>query len=227
MSKTKLHDWDIAPKVAIQLQRDLAGRVRLRPLGKRPRTVAGADIAIDRRTNFGVAAVIVFSYPGLEEVDRGVAKGKLPYPYIPGLLSFREAPLLLNAFSKLDRIPDVAVFDGQGIAHPRGLGLASHMGLWLEIPTIGCAKSRLVGDFKLPAAEAGSWSPMSYETCREKRRRVGACLRTRSGVKPVFVSPGHLIDLRNSISIVLGCCDGLRIPKPTRMADRLVGELAR
>lgn len=222
-----LHSWDVTPKEAVALQRQLAARVRAEGGPRRVRLVAGADIAMDKRTDSGVAAVIVFSYPALEEVDRGVAKGRLAYPYIPGLLSFREAPLLLSAFTKLRVTPDVAIFDGQGIAHPRGLGLASHMGLWLGIPTIGCAKSRLVGEFRMPAARAGSHSPMRYSPPGGRERTVGACLRTRDGVKPVFVSPGHLIDLKTSLEIVLGCCDGLRVPKPTRMADRLVGELAR
>ncbi len=222
----RLHGWDISPKEAVALQRRLAGKVRLVPLRRRPATVAGADIAIDKRSGEGIAAVIVYTYPGLEEIERRSARGGLAYPYIPGLLSFREAPLLLKAFSRLERAPDVVLFDGQGIAHPRGLGLASHMGLWLGLPTIGCAKSRLVGEHREPDQRRGSFTRLEY-VAGGRRRCVGACLRTRDRVKPIYVSPGHLIDLESAIEIVMGCLDGTRIPKPTREADRLVGEISR
>jgi len=222
----RLHGWDITPKEAISLQRDLAGQVRLTSLRRRPSTVAGADIAIDKRSGEGVAAVMVYTYPGLEEIERRSARGRLAYPYIPGLLSFREAPLLLKAFSRLERAPDVVLFDGQGIAHPRGLGLASHMGLWLDLPTIGCAKSRLVGEHREPGTRRGSFTRLEYDV-GGRRECVGACLRTRDRVKPIYVSPGHLIDLDSSIEIVMGCLDGTRIPRPTREADRLVGEISR
>jgi len=221
----KLHRWDIAPKEAIALQRELAVQVRLKKLPRRPRIVAGADIAIDRRSNEGIAAVIAYSYPGLEEIERVAARGRLTYPYIPGLLSFREAPVLIEAFSKLATRPDAILLDGQGIAHPRGLGLASHMGLVLSTPTIGCAKSRLVGSCREPSARRGSWTELRYD--KGGGRIIGACVRTRDGVKPIFVSPGHLIDLAGSIEIALGCFAGTRIPLPTREADRLVGMIAR
>lgn len=221
-----LHPWDIPPKEAIALQRELAGRVVIRPLARRPAIVAGADIALDGRRGEGIAAVIAYSYPDLEELERVTARGRLSYPYIPGLLSFREAPILLEAFAKLDLTPDVAIFDGQGIAHPRGLGLASHMGLWLRIPTVGCAKSRLVGEHAEPGRRRGSSSELRH-SAGGSEGVIGACLRTRDGVRPIFVSPGHLIDLESSIEVVLGCHDGTRIPKPTREADRLVGRIAR
>lgn len=221
-----IHRWNVTPKEAISLQRELAERVRLSGPRLEPKTVAGADIALDRHKDEGIAAVIVYSYPGLVEIERRSARGNLTYPYIPGLLSFREAPILLKAFSKLQGTPDVVLFDGQGIAHPRGLGLASHMGLWLCIPTIGCAKSRLVGEHGEPGITRGSWTELEYE--RDGRRTtIGACLRTRDRVKPIYVSPGHLIDIETSIDIVLGCLDKTRIPKPTREADRLVGQIAR
>jgi deoxyribonuclease V len=221
-----LHRWDITPKEAISLQRELAERVQLSGPKLEPKTVAGADIALDRKGDEGIAAVIVYSYPELEEVERRSARGKLAYPYIPGLLSFREAPILLEAFSELRGTPDVVLFDGQGIAHPRGLGLASHMGLWLGIPTIGCAKSRLIGEHGEPGTARGSFTELGYVR-GGTRTTVGVCLRTRDRVKPIYVSPGHLIDLETSIDIVLGCFDRTRIPKPTREADRLVGQMAR
>lgn len=226
MKIERLHSWSISPKEAISLQRELAGQVRLCKLGHTPKLIAGADIAIDRHSGEGVAAVILYAYPSLEEVERRSAREGLAYPYIPGLLSFREAPVLLKAFSRLTRDPDVVLFDGQGIAHPRGLGLASHMGLWLGIPTIGCAKSRLVGEHREPGTRQGSFAKLTYEI-DGREETIGACLRTRDRVKPIYVSPGHLIDLDASLEIVLSCLDGTRIPKPTREADRLVGQIAR
>jgi deoxyribonuclease V len=222
----RLHSWAISPKDAIKLQKELADRIRLRGLRKAPLIVAGADIAIDKRSDEGIAAVILYSLPSLDEIERSTARARLAYPYIPGLLSFREAPVLLKAFSKLGRVPDVALFDGQGIAHPRGLGLASHMGLWLGIPTIGCAKSRLVGEHREPGVKRGSSAKLTYKM-GGRTRTIGACLRTRDRVKPIYVSPGHLVDLETSLSVVLSCLDGTRIPKPTREADRLVGRIAR
>ena len=226
MKIERLHSWAISPREAISLQRALAGQVRLCKLGRAPKLVAGADIAIDKRSGEGVAAVILYAYPSLEEVEQRSAREKLTYPYIPGLLSFREAPVLLKAFSRLTRDPDVVLFDGQGIAHPRGLGLASHMGLWLGVPTIGCAKSRLIGEHREPGVKRGSCAKLTYEV-GGREETIGACVRTRDRVKPIFVSPGHLIDLDASLEIVLSCLDGTRIPKPTREADRLVGRIAR
>lgn len=226
MKIARLHSWAISPTEAISLQRELADRVRLCGLGGAPKVIAGADIAIDRHSGEGIAAVILYSYPSLDEIERRSARARLTYPYIPGLLSFREAPVLLKTFSKLRHDPDVALFDGQGIAHPRGLGLASHMGLWLGIPTIGCAKSRLIGKHREPGAKRGSFAKLSYDI-DGRERTIGACLRTRDRVKPIYVSPGHLIDLDASLDIVLTCFDGTRVPKPTREADRLVGRIAR
>ncbi len=220
-----LHSWELRPKEAIALQNRLASKIRLIKPTRRFRTVAGADIAMGK--DVGVAAVIVFSYPDLIEVETAVVKKTINYPYIPGLLSFREAPVLLDAFEKLKNAPDVAIFDGQGIAHPRRLGLASHMGLWLQIPTIGCAKSRLTGIYQMPGKKRGNRTPLEVHLKGPKKEVVGTCLRTRDDVKPVFISPGHLIDLKTAVEVVLACFDKTRIPKPTRDADRLVGQLAR
>ena len=247
-----LHRWDLKPREAIALQDRLCAGVKRRRDFGRIRTVAGADIAVDDERKVGIAAVVVFTYPGLEEVERKTARARLGYPYIPGLLSFREAPVLLRAFSKLSAVPDVVLFDAQGIAHPRGMGLASHMGLWLDLPTIGCAKSRLVGQHDEPGQEVGDWAPLRIgrrSSLAKRGRRatsdrrpatrssagkratsskvIGAVLRTRRKVKPIYVSVGHRIDLKSAIDVVLNCLDRTRIPKPTREADHLVGELKR
>jgi deoxyribonuclease V len=159
---------------------------------------------------------VVFSLDPFAVVEEAVAWGHVSFPYIPGLLSFREAPILLKAFKKLRHTPDIVIFDSQGIAHPRGLGLASHMGLLLDTPSIGCAKSRLVGTFKEPGTRAGARSPLKHEG-----KHIGTVLRTRDGVKPVFVSPGHKIDMRGAVRWVLKCCKGYRLPEPTRAAHHL------
>ncbi|MHC4481288.1 MAG: deoxyribonuclease V, partial [Planctomycetota bacterium] len=181
--------------------------------------VAGADVAFDRRSNSVFAAALLLSYPELEVVEQASARQTSPFPYVPGLLSFREGPAVLKAFAKLRRRPDVVIFDGQGYAHPRRLGLASHMGLWLRLPTVGCAKSRLTGEHKEPGKRKGSVTPLL-----DGAEQIGAVVRTRSGVKPVFVSPGHLADVASSLGLVLDCCRGLRLPEPTRQAHIAVGQ---
>jgi len=208
------------PEEAIRLQSRLRGRLILTAPDHPPQTVAGADLAIDTEREEGVAGVIVYRYPGLQEIERRWARRPIAFPYIPGLLAFREIPVLLDAFDQLHTVPDVVLVDGQGIAHPRGLGIASHLGLWLGCATIGCAKSRLVGEHEEPALAAGSHTPLVLNG-----GVVGAVLRTRDRVQPIFVSPGHLIDLDGSIQVALGCCDGYRIPKPTREADHFVEEV--
>jgi deoxyribonuclease V len=152
----------------------------------------------------------------METLDVATATGRTSFPYIPGLLTFREGPILLKAFQKLEMKPDVMIFDAQGIAHPRGLGLASHMGICLDLPSIGCAKTPLFGKFTMPGRRKGN-----FEWIRVEEKKVGAALRTRDGVNPLFVSPGHRLDLRTSIQIVLACCRGFRIPEPLRLAHQL------
>ncbi len=217
-----LHRWDLTPKEAIALQEELRAKVVRKRDFKVVRTVAGCDMAIDTKRNEGIGAVIVFSFPEFAEIERQTLRAKLTYPYIPGLLTFREAPVLLKAFAEIDCVPDVVLFDGQGIAHPRGMGLATHMGLWLGLPTIGVAKSRLCGEHAEPGPEVGDGMPLV-----DKGEVVGAVLRTRRNVKPIYVSIGHRIDLPSAIEIVLGCLDRTRIPTPTREADRLVGAIKR
>jgi len=213
-----LHPWEVSPSEAVRIQRDLAALVsredRLGPL----RTIAGADISFDR--THGHAGVIVYRFPELSEVERSSASAPLQFPYLPGLLAFREGPVLLQAFARLTIQPDLILFDGQGIAHPRRLGIASHLGLLLETPTIGCAKSRLLGHCDELGKERGSFSPLI-----DKGEVVGAVLRTRKGVRPIFVSPGHRVSIETAVKITMGCVDKFRIPKPTREADRFVKNL--
>lgn len=198
------------------MQEVLRRRVLLRPLLRPPQLVGGADAICDRQDRHIFGAVAVFSYPELELVEEAGAFGNCPFPYRTGLLSFREVPILAAAFARLKLVPEVILVDGQGIAHPRGLGLASHLGLVLNMPTIGVAKSRLVGDGKEPGREAGAASPLVVEG-----KPVGMVLRTKEGKRPFYVSPGHLISLEECRDIVLGCVRRYRMPIPLRQADLL------
>lgn len=207
-------DWDIEPSRAFALQRELAQQVLFRPLPSRIGTVAGIDVSI--KAGRARAAVVVLDYPSLLEIENATAEQPVNYPYIPGLLTFREAPVALEALGMLAANPDVLMFDGQGYAHPRRLGLASHIGLLLDRPSVGCAKSRLCGSFEEPGLERGSTSALV-----DGDEVIGAVVRTRTGVSSVFVSAGHLIDLAQSVSLVLSTCRGYRLPEPTRRAHRL------
>ncbi len=220
---TALHRWDLDPPAARSLQRELAGRVVTdRPLGPY-RTVGGADVSYNRSSPTLYAAVVVLHCDTLEPIERAGVVAEATFPYISGLLSFREAPPVIAAFEALATRPDILICDGQGIAHPRRLGLASHLGLWLGIPTIGCAKSRLHGDYLEPGPARGDWSPL---TGREGQT-IGAALRTRDRVKPLFVSPGHLCDLKGAIAAVLAATPRVRLPAKTRFAPDHVNETRR
>jgi deoxyribonuclease V len=212
--------WNLTPRQAICLQQELRAQVEPRDRMGPVRTVAGADIAFDPETNVAFAGVIVYRFPRLEELDRRFVRRKLRFPYIPGLLSFREIPVLLPAFARLRNSPDVILVDGHGLAHPRFFGIACHLGLILDKPAIGCAKSLLVGEYDEPGVRAGSTAALHFQG-----RKVGIVLRTRDGVKPVFVTQGNRISLATALRIVRRCCDGFRIPKPTREADHYVREL--
>ncbi len=217
-----LHSWDVTWPEATALQKQLAARVdTAQPLG-RCDLVAGADVSYDRFSPVLYAAVVVLKLPGLEVVETRGVRAMAGFPYRTGYLSFREAPPLVEAFARLDHDPDAVVLDGQGLAHPRRFGLACHLGLWLDRPCVGCAKSRLTGRFEEPAAEAGSWTDLKVGD-----EVVGAVVRTKARVKPLFVSPGHRIDLAGSIDLVLRCCRGYRLPEPTRQAHLLVNALRR
>jgi len=205
---------------ARQMQIELSKKVRIQPLLKSLSYIAGVDAAFDGDLVIAVASV--FAYPSLLHMADDVSREKVRFPYVPGFLSFREGHVFISAIRKLKQVPDVIIVDGQGIAHPLGLGIASHIGVLLDIPTIGCAKSRLVGEYSEPGSKKGQWSPLIY-----KEREVGAVLRTRDNVRPVFVSPGHLIDLCSSVAIVLQSLTQYRIPEPLRSADHLTKELIR
>lgn len=219
MAQVALHEWNLNPNAAATLQSQLAGRViRTDQLKGEVQRVAGVDMAINEENGMARAAVVLLSYPELKILERHVYEEPVRMPYIPGLLSFRETPCILGAFDHLHEQPDLVMVDGQGIAHPRYLGIASHLGLWLDLPTIGCAKSILRGHYNEKALdeEAGSWVPLVY-----KGETVGAVVRTRSHVKPMFISLGHRISLETSLHYVLACSKGYRLPEPTRQADKL------
>lgn len=218
----KLHPWKVTPREAREIQERLRGMIRRRGDLRTIRTVAGADCAFDARGETALAAVVVFRFPDLELIETRTATRRLDFPYIPGLLSFREAPVLLEAFSKLRTTPDLILFDGQGYAHPRRIGIAAHVGLLLDRPAIGCAKSRLIGAHREPGLRRGSRARLI-----DRGEVIGSVLRTRTGIRPIFVSVGHRCDLAAAVRVVLRCSDGFRIPKPTRVADRRVGDLKR
>lgn len=214
---TRLHPWEVSPPEAIKIQKSLQGKISSNfPLEiKKIKRVAGADVTYLKESR-GLAVVVVLSFPSLRLLEVSWEKGGISFPYIPGLLTFREGPLLLKALEKLKKDPEVIFFDGQGICHPRRMGVATHLGLWLEIPTLGCAKSILTGSFLLPGEEKGA-----YSFIKEGGETIGVALRTRRKVKPVFVSPGHKIDLNSCIHLTLGCSPHFRIPEPLRKAHRI------
>src|SRR2546421_3459861 len=188
----QLHEWKVSPREAVELQKSLRERVRLVPLAKKVRTIAGADISFNKFESTVYAGIVVLRLPSLEVVEEVGVVSETRFPYVPGLLSLRETPSVLEAWAKLKTEPDAVMFDGQGIAHPRRVGIASHVGLLLERPTFGCAKSVLVGKYEEPGGARGSWTPLVDPKTQET---VGAALRTKDKVQPIFVSPGHLIDL--------------------------------
>lgn len=218
----KLHEWTMTPREAVELQKSLRERVRLAPLERRVETIAGADISFNKFSPVVYAGIVVLSLPSLEVIEEVGVVSETRFPYVPGLLSFRESPSLLEAWSKLKTEPDAVMFDGQGLAHPRRVGIASHVGLMINRPTLGCAKSVLVGKYEEPGRERGSWAEMI-----DKGEVVGAALRTKTNVQPIYVSPGHLIDLAGAIRLTLDSDGGYRQPEPTRRAHHLVNALRR
>jgi deoxyribonuclease V len=218
----RLHRWDLAAEEAVALQRELADRVDTDTPLPRCRLIAGCDVSYDKGSSLFYAGVVVLRTDDLSVVERRGASGNSPFPYVPGLLSFREAPVLLEALARVESRPDAVMCDGQGIAHPRRLGIASHLGLWLGVPTIGAAKSRLVGTFEEPGPQAGATSPLLYH-----REVVGDVVRTKNKVQPLYVSPGHLVDRAGAARWVLATCKGYRLPEPTRQAHLYVNELRR
>ena len=209
---------------ATAIQNELRERLRLVPLSREPRTIAGADVSYNRFSDDFFACVVVLSLPGLEEVERAFAKGVATFPYVPGYLSFREIPTLLNAFEKLKTAPDVIMADGQGSAHPRRMGIAAHLGLVLGVPTFGCGKSKLFGVGDEPGSTRGS---VSFLRDPKNAEVVGAYVRTKDNVAPVIVSAGNGITLEESVDLALRTSTVYRIPEPTRRAHTLVNEFRR
>jgi deoxyribonuclease V len=215
-----LHRWDLNEKEAVALQRELAARVETQTPVDRCDLIAGADISYNRFSTTCHAGVIVLRTADWSVVERQGVVGEMTFPYVPGLLSFREAPFLLKAFARLESEPDIVMIDGQGIAHPRRLGIASHIGLWLDRPCVGCAKSILRGKFENLGREAGSTAPLI-----DRGEVVGRAVRTKNGVQPVYVSVGHKIDLDSAVRWTLDAARGYRIPEPTRQAHLYVNSL--
>jgi deoxyribonuclease V len=218
----QLHDWPQTEGEAVALQKRLRESVRVEPLKKKIETIAGTDISFNKFEPTVYAGIVVLRLPSLEVIEEVGVVSETRFPYRPGLLSFRETPSVLEAWAKLKTEPDAVMFDGQGIAHPRRVGIASHVGLIINRPTLGCAKSVLVGKFEEPGDERGSWSPMI-----DKGETVGAALRTKTRVQPIYVSPGHLIDLAGAVELTLRSDGGYRQPEPTRRAHLLVNALRR
>jgi deoxyribonuclease V len=215
-----LHPWKVSPAEAIQIQEKLRKKLRFQAPRTRLKTIAAGDVAYARGDDMTYAAFLLFTYPDLTLLESASAKGHASFPYIPGLLTFREAPVLLKAYSRLKARPDLIMIDGQGIAHPRFMGIAAHIGLILNLPTIGCAKSRLIGTHEELAPDRGKVVPLLVGD-----RTAGMVLRTREGVKPVYVSPGHKMDMETSVKVVLSLCRGYRIPEPLRQAHIFVTHL--
>jgi deoxyribonuclease V len=217
-----LHNWNLTPSEAIEIQQRLRYLVKIDPRTHEVNAIAGADISFNKFSETVYAGIVVLSFPGLQIVESVGIRSIAKFPYIPGLLSFREVPSLLEAWDKLETMPDVMMLDGQGIAHPRRFGIASHVGVLLDLPTIGCAKSILVGRHDELEPAAGSRAPLI-----DRGEQIGVALRTKKNVAPVYVSPGHLIDLDSSVEMVLKSTGKYRQPEPTRQAHLLVNRLRR
>ena len=211
-----LHPWNVSPAEAVAVQRRLAAQVVREGAPQDVRVVAGADISVGGGRGRG--AVVLLSYPELRPLEQQVVEAELAFPYVPGLLAFREVPVLAEAFRRLSQRPDLLLVDGQGLAHPRRFGIACHLGLLLDLPTIGCAKSRLVGEFGPLAEEAGSRTEL-----RDGTEVLGLVVRTRAGVTPVYVSVGHRIGLSEAAEWTLRLCRGYRLPEPARLAHQAAG----
>ena len=218
MELLNLHSWDVSPREAMAIQRELASRIVRRRTPSHVQRIAGVDISVDKARGVGTGAVVVLSYPELAVLEVAVEEAPLTFPYVPGLLSFRETPVLRPAFARVAGPIDLLLVDGQGLAHPRRFGLACHLGLLLDAPALGCAKSRLHGEHAPVGEDAGSRADLI-----DQGEVIGSVLRTRVGVKPLFVSIGHRISLAQAEAWVLRCCRGYRLPEPTRLAHQAAG----
>jgi len=210
------HSWDLSPREARALQDSLRQRVEPRDRLATVRRVAGIDVGFERRGQTTRAAVAVLSFPDLHPLEQAVARRPTTFPYVPGLLSFREIPAVLAAFEQLRRPPDLILCDGQGYAHPRRFGLACHLGVLLDLPSIGVAKTRLIGEHDAVPEDRGQWTPL-----RDGDEVIGAVLRTRAGVKPLYVSIGHRVSLETAVRYTMACTPRYRLPETTRAAHRL------
>lgn len=213
------HRWDVSPDEAIAIQQRLrAGIPVVEPIAlDQIRTIAGIDASY---REVGRAAIVVFSFPDLALVEQVTATREVTFPYVPGLLTFREGPVVLAAFERLRVQPDLLMFDGQGYAHTRRMGLARHLGIYLDRPSIGCAKSRLTGTYEEPGLEPGAWTPLM-----NRGEEIGRVVRTKARTKPLFISVGYQITLPLAVEVVLRCTRGYRLPEPTRIADQLTKQL--
>ncbi|MCX7683137.1 MAG: deoxyribonuclease V [Anaerolineae bacterium] len=214
------HSWDVSPAQARAIQTRLRRALIIAPPTRAPENIAGIDVSIRGET--AKAAIALLSYPSLELLEATTAEVKVSFPYVPGLLAFREGPAVLAALERLSIRPDMLMFDAQGIAHPRRMGLATHIGILLDMPSIGCAKSRLCGEYSPPEKRKGSWTPLY-----DKGEVIGAVVRTRDNVRPVFVSVGHRVDLEAAVAMVLSCATRYRLPEPTRQAHRIANSYDR
>jgi deoxyribonuclease V len=221
MKARRLHTWDLTPKEAVALQVRLRSSVEPADRIGEVRRVAGVDVGFEQDGRVARAAVAVLDYPGLALADQAVARVATRFPYVPGLLSFREIPAVLAAFERLRAPPDLILYDGQGIAHPRRFGIASHLGLVLDCPSIGVAKTRLIGAHRTPPDRRGAWTPLLDTGEGDSAETIGAVLRTRKGVKPLYVSIGHRVSLATAVRWTMACCTGYRLPETTRWAHRL------
>lgn len=212
-------NWDLKPQEAIGAQRELKAQVSTKNGFGEIKAIAGVDVSFPRK-DIARAAVVVLGFPNLKLVDQARAEVEVSFPYIPGLLAFREGPAVIAAFEKLKTEPDLIIFDAQGLAHPRRLGLASHLGVLLDKPSIGCAKSKLCGEFRMPENKVGD-----YTFLRDKGETIGAVVRSKLNTTPLFVSIGHKIDLETAVDFVLKCCRGYRLPEPTRLAHQLASQV--
>ncbi len=210
---SELHGWDLSPREAIALQKTLVAEVRIEPLPNRIKVIGASDISYSRHSDVLIAVILSFRWPSLDLIESAHHVCKTAFPYVPGLLAFREVPPLIEAYRKMRQKPDILLCDGQGIAHPRKFGLAAHLGLCLGIPTVGCAKSRLCGEHESLTLRKGFSKPLLLNG-----EQVGLVFCSRDGVKPIYLSPGHLADIASSKRLVSRCLRRFRIPEPLRLA---------
>ena len=215
MEVKHLHNWDVSTKEAVEIQKELAAQIDVGDGIGTPSLIAGVDVSGANEERIAKAAIVMLDYPDLNVIDTVIIEAEVNFPYVPGLLSFREMPLLIKVLEKLDAVPDLVLVDGQGIAHPRRLGLASHLGLFLDIPTIGCAKSRFIGTHGELPDMAKTWTELF-----DGNKVIGAAVRTKIKTNPLYISVGHKISLPKAIYWTLQCCKKHRLPEPTRLAHQ-------